>query len=63
MYRSRQRHPTRRLAGLAGVVLFHAALIYGLVNGLGQRAVEVLRAPLEAKLIAEIKPPPPPPPP
>ncbi|ARJ64379.1 energy transducer TonB [Magnetospirillum sp. ME-1] len=68
MYAARQRPSSqRRLAGLAGVVALHAAAIYALANGLGHCAVEILKAPLEAKVVAElIKPPPPkvePPPP
>jgi len=65
MYAVRQRPSShRRLAGLAGVVALHAAAIYALANGLGHCAVEILRAPLETKIVAElIKPPSPPPPP
>jgi protein TonB len=46
------------------VVLFHALLIWGLVNGLARKAIEMLPAPIETKIIEEIKPPkdePPPP--
>ncbi|WP_242442962.1 hypothetical protein [Magnetospirillum sp. 15-1] len=62
MYAVRQRPSShRRLAGLAGVVALHAAAIYALANGLGHCAVEILRAPLETKIVAElIKPPSPP---
>jgi len=60
-----QRDSSRRLAGLAVVVAFHAALIYALVHGLARQIVEVVRQPLETKIIEEIKAPPPdkPPPP
>ncbi|MES2490211.1 MAG: TonB family protein [Pseudomonadota bacterium] len=58
--------PGRRLAGIGFVVLFHAALIYALVSGLARKAIEVLPAPIETKILQEIKsqeaPPPPPPP-
>jgi protein TonB len=56
---------SRRVAGLAGVVLFHALLIWGLVSGLARKAIEILPAPIETKIIEEVKPPdePPPPPP
>ncbi len=57
---------TRRLTGLAAVVIFHAVMGYALVNGLARRIVEVVTHPLETKIIEEIKPPPPekqPPPP
>ena len=59
--------PGKRLTGFALVVAFHAALIYALVHGLAREIVEVIRPPLQAKLIEEVKAPPPerplPPPP
>lgn len=62
----RPENPQRRLAGIAGVVVFHALLVYGLVNGLARKAIEILPAPIETKILKEVKedvPPPPPPPP
>jgi protein TonB len=57
----------RRIGGIAFVALLHVAIIYALVNGLGAQMVQVLRQPLEAKIIepARLPPPeaPPPPPP
>ena len=60
-----QKDSSRRLAGLAIVVAFHVALIYALVHGLARQIVEVIRQPLETKIIEEVKAPPPdkPPPP
>jgi len=60
-----QRDSSRRLTGLVAVVAFHVVLVYALVHGLARKIVEVVRAPLETKIIEEIKPPPPdkPPPP
>jgi len=60
-----QKDSSRRLAGLVVVVALHAALIYALVHGLARQIVEVIRQPLETKIIEEIKAPPPdkPPPP
>jgi protein TonB len=60
-----QKDSSRRLAGLVVVVAFHGALIYALVHGLARQIVEVIRQPLETKIIEEIKAPPPdkPPPP
>ncbi len=58
----------KRLTGLAVVVLVHAAVVYALVTGLARTIVEVVRPPLETKIIEETKvrppdkPPPPPPP-
>lgn len=47
------------------VLVFHVALGYALVQGLARKIVEVVRQPLETKIVEEIKPPPPekPPPP
>src|SRR5258706_10035426 len=47
------------------VVLLHLALGYALVTGLARKVVEVIKQPLETKIIEEIKKPPPdvPPPP
>ena len=60
-----QKDSSRRLTGLAVVVALHAALVYALIHGLARQIVEVIRQPLETKIIEEIKPPPPdkPPPP
>ncbi len=59
------RFSTRQLAGIGFMVLLHIAIIYALVSGLGEQAVQVLRQPLEAKIITQAKLPPPeaPPPP
>jgi periplasmic protein TonB len=63
MYAARQKSwSSKRLAGLAGVVALHAGAIYALANGLGHCAVEILRAPLETKIVAELVKPAPPPP-
>ena len=66
-YAQQQRNPAKHLAGIAFVVIFHVALIYGLMNGLARKVVEVVKGPLETRLIEEVKkaPPPdkPPPPP
>ena len=57
-----QRDPTRHLIGISIVILVHAIVIYALVTGLARRAVEVIKKPLTATIIEEIKLPPPPPP-
>jgi len=65
-------HPkssSRPVIALVAVGIFHIVLIYALIHGLARKIVEVVRAPLETKIIEEIKrpppeqPPPPPPPP
>jgi protein TonB len=57
---------SRRFVGLSVVIVLHVILIYALVNGLARKIVEVVKPPLMAKLIEDIKAPPPekaPPPP
>lgn len=62
-YARRQRDPTRHMVGIAFVILVHALVIYALVTGLARKAVEVIKKPITATIIEEIKAPPPPPPP
>lgn len=61
-----QQSSTSRLAGFGAVILLHVAVIYALQTGLAQSVVEVIRGPIETKIIEEVKPvdkePPPPPP-
>ena len=58
-----QRDPTKHMIGIAFVVIFHALLIYALLTGLARTVVEVIKKPLSATIIDEIKAQPPPPPP
>jgi protein TonB len=58
-----QRDPTKHLIGITCVILLHALVIYALVTGLARKAVEVIKKPLNATIVEEIKVPPPPPPP
>jgi protein TonB len=64
-YAERERNPARHLPSIAMVVGLHLLLGWALVNGLARKVVEVLKAPIETKIIEEIKKPPPdtPPPP
>lgn len=52
----------RRFVGLGVVVLLHALLAWALAAGLARKVVEVVKGPIEVKVIEEIvkKPPPPP---
>jgi protein TonB len=59
-FSKRQADPRRHLAGITFVILFHAFIVYALVTGLATKVVEVVRAPIETKVIEEIKKPPPP---
>lgn len=61
-YGEQQRNPGKHAAGIAGVLGLHVLMGWALVSGLAQRMVEVIKAPIETKLIEEVKPPPPPPP-
>ena len=61
-YASQQRNPGKHPIGLGVVVVGHVILGYALINGLGHQIVEVIKAPIETKIIEEVKPPPPPPP-
>lgn len=61
-YAESQRNPGKHLSGFAIVVVLHVILGYALVAGLGRKIVEVIKAPIETKIIEEVKPPPPPPP-
>src|SRR5208283_4188009 len=55
--------PTRHLIGITIVILLHVLVIYALVTGLARKAIEVIKKPLTATIVEEIKAPPPPPPP
>lgn len=61
-YARQQRNPSRHLIGVGGVVILHVLLVYALLTGLARKVVEVVKGPIEVKVIEEIikKPPPPP---
>jgi protein TonB len=61
-YAEQQRQPGKHAAGIGIVLGLHLLLGWALVNGLAQRMIEVIKAPIETKIIEEVKPPPPPPP-
>jgi len=60
-FAQRHRDPRRHIVGFTFVILFHAFIVYALVTGLAKKVVEVVRAPIETKVIEEVKKPPPPP--
>ena len=62
-YARQQRDPTKHAVGIVFVVAVHLFVIWALVTGLARKAVEVIKKPLTATIIEEIKVPPPPPPP
>ncbi len=51
----------RRATGVAGVVVFHAVVVYALISGLAQDAVKKIQQKVEVSIISEPPPPPPPP--
>lgn len=56
-------HPraaSRMATGLVVTVVLHIVLVYALITGLARKIVEVVRPPLETKIIEEVKAPPPP---
>lgn len=53
--------PRQNFVGISAVVLFHVIVVYALVSGLAKKVVDVVRAPIETKVIEEIKETPPPP--
>ncbi len=64
-YAERERNPVRHLPSISMVIVFHLLLGWALVTGLARKVVDVIKAPIETKIIEEIKKPPPdtPPPP
>jgi protein TonB len=61
-YAEEQRDPTRPMIGFGVVIVLHIILGWALLNGLARKVVEVVKGPIETKIIEEVKPPPPPPP-
>ncbi|CAE6729630.1 energy transducer TonB [Paraburkholderia haematera] len=53
-----QRHNSAsRFSGIGFVALLHVVLIYVLVNGLASKVYEVIRKPIETRVVEEVKPP------
>ncbi|MFO1427688.1 MAG: hypothetical protein U1F11_12115 [Steroidobacteraceae bacterium] len=57
---------SRRAVVMVAIMGFHVLLVWGLINGLARKVIEVVAAPLQTDIIEELKqddkPPPPPPP-
>jgi protein TonB len=64
-YAERERNLANHLPSIAAVVVLHIIIGYALITGLARRVIEVIKQPIETKIIEEIKKPPPdvPPPP
>jgi protein TonB len=64
-YAERERNPAKHLPQIGAVIVLHIIIGWALVSGLARKVVEVMKAPIETKIIEEVKKPPPdlPPPP
>lgn len=61
-YAQQQRNPGKHAFGIGVVIAMHLLVAWALVSGLAKKMVDVIKAPIETKIIEEVKPPPPPPP-
>ena len=59
-YAQQQRSPGKHLTGITVVIILHVALGYALMHGLATKVMNVIKQPLETKIIEEVKKPPPP---
>lgn len=59
-YAQQQTSMGRHTPGIVAVVVLHVIIGYALVTGLARKVVEVMKAPIETRVIEEIKKPPPP---
>ncbi|MEN3296463.1 MAG: periplasmic protein TonB [Burkholderiales bacterium] len=55
-----ERSSGKKFFGLAFVIGLHVLIVYALLTGLARKAVEVIKRPIETKIVEEVKPPPPP---
>ena len=60
-FSTRGPQPQKHALGITMVIALHAIVIYALVTGLGKKIVDVIKQPIETKVIEEVKLPPPPP--
>ena len=60
-YAEQQRDPGKHAVGIGIVIVMHILLGWALLNGLARTVIEVIKGPIETKIIEETKPPPPPP--
>jgi protein TonB len=59
-FATQQRSPSKHIAGITFVIVFHIILVWALIHGLASKVIDVIKPPLEAKIVEEVKPPPPP---
>ena len=58
-YTERQRAPARVPAGAGIVLVLHLLLGWAWVTSLARKVIDVIKAPVETRVIEEVKPPPP----
>lgn len=61
-FAAEQGKPGRHAMGFGIVLVLHLLLFWALMSGLATQVIDAIRAPIETKIIEEVKPPPPPPP-
>jgi periplasmic protein TonB len=54
-FSQQQTNPRQYLTGLGGVIFLHVLVVYALVSGLGEKAVDTVRIPVETRVIEEVK--------
>ena len=59
-YAQQQRSPGKHLTGIVVVIILHVVLGYALINGLATKVMNVIKQPIDTKIIEEVKKPPPP---
>lgn len=59
-YAQQQRAPSKHMLGIGIVLAMHLLLAWALVSGMAKRAIDVIKAPIETKIIEEVASPPPP---
>ena len=60
-YAEQHRDPGKHAVGIGIVIVMHILLGWALINGLARTMIDVIKGPIETKIIEEVKPPPPPP--
>ncbi|WP_259461528.1 energy transducer TonB [Paraburkholderia fungorum] len=56
-YAGQRHYSASRFGGIGFVALLHVGLVYILVNGLASKVIEVIRKPIETRIVEEVKPP------
>jgi len=54
-YAQQQRDPSKHLIGIGFVVLVHVLVIWALLSGLGNAVIQIVKKPLTATIIEEVK--------